>query len=68
MYEDAINRTSKPHARWYTIPADDKPTARYIVAKILYDTLIKFTDIDEPDLDDEIKANIELYKQELENE
>ena len=33
-YEDAINRTSKPHAPWYIIPADDKPTARYLVAKI----------------------------------
>ena len=39
-YEDVLNRTSKSHAPWYTIPADDKPTARYIVAKILYDTLI----------------------------
>lgn len=67
-YEDAINRTSKAHAPWYNIPADDKPTARYIVAKILYDTLSKYTDIQEPDLSDEIKANIELYKQQLNNE
>ncbi len=67
-YEDAINRTSKPHAPWYNIPADDKPTARYIVAKIMYDTLRKYTDIKEPELDDDIKANLELYKQQLENE
>lgn len=67
-YEDAINRTSKPHAPWYTIPADDKPTARYIVARILLDTLKTYTDIKEPELDDEIKANINLYKQQLENE
>lgn len=67
-YEDAINRTSKPHAPWYTIPADDKPTARYIVAKILLDTLKTYTDIKEPELDDEVKANINLYKQQLENE
>ncbi|GAL81779.1 Bll6474 protein [Algibacter lectus] len=32
-YQDAINRTSKSHAPWYTIPADDKPTARLLVAK-----------------------------------
>ena len=67
-YEDAINRTSKPHAPWFTIPADDKPTARYIVAKIMYDTLKTYNDIKEPELDDDIMANIELYKQELNNE
>lgn len=67
-YEDAVNRTSKPHAPWYNIPADDKPTARYIVAKIMYETLRKYTDIKEPELDDDIKANIELYKQQLDSE
>ena len=67
-YEDAINRTSKPHAPWYTIPADDKDTARYMVAKIMYDTLVKYTDIQEPELDDKIKANLDLYKSELNNE
>ncbi len=67
-YEDAINRTSKEHAPWYTIPADDKATARYIVAKTLYDNLLEYTDIKEPELADKEKANIELYKQELNNE
>ena len=67
-YEDAINRTSKLHAPWYVIPADSKPIARYIVARIIYDTLNTYTDIKEPELDDEIKANIELYKQQLNNE
>lgn len=67
-YEDAINRTSKPHAPWYTIPADNKATARYIVAKTLYDNLLQYTDIKEPELDDEVKANIELYKRQLNNE
>jgi len=67
-YEDAINRTSEPHAPWYSIPADNKPTARYIVTKTLYDTLSKYSDIKEPELDDEVKANIELYKQQLNNE
>ena len=67
-YEEAINRTSKPYAPWYTIPADDKPSARYIVAKTIYDTLKKYNDIKEPELDDDIKANLELYKKELNNE
>lgn len=67
-YEDAINKTSKSHAPWYNIPADDKPSARYIVAKIIYDTLSSYKDIKEPDLDDDIKENIELYKKQLNNE
>jgi len=67
-YEDAINRTSKEYAPWYTIPADDKPSARYIVAKTMYDTLKTYTDIQEPELDDDIKANLKLYKEELDNE
>lgn len=67
-YEDAINNTSKPHAPWYIIPADDKATARYIVARVLLDTLQTYHDIEEPELDDEIKAHLESYKQQLENE
>lgn len=67
-YEDAINRTSLVHAPWYTIPADDKPTARYLVAKIMFDTLSKYSDIKEPELDDDIKANLELYKNQLNSE
>jgi len=67
-YEDAINRTSKPHAPWYNIPADDKDSARYLVAKIMYDTLKGYTDIQEPELDDDIKTNLDLYKQQLESE
>jgi len=67
-YEDAINRTSKPHALWYNIPADDKSTARYIVAKIMYETLSAYTDIKYPDVDDDLKSNIKTYKQQLESE
>ena len=67
-YEDALNRTSKPHAPWYTIPADDKPTARYIVAKILYDTLTKYKDIVEPELEEDIQNHIGDYIKQLESE
>ena len=67
-YQEAINKTSKSNAPWYTIPADDKATARYIVAKILYDTLKTYSDIKEPDLDDEIKANLKSYIQQLNEE
>lgn len=67
-YEDAINRTSTDHAPWYIIPADDKPTARLIVASILYEKLTSFGDIVEPELDPEIQQHIEAYKQQLNNE
>jgi len=67
-YEDAINKTSKSYAPWYIIPADNKPAARLIVATVLYYELKKYKDIKEPELDQEIKTKISLYKQQLENE
>jgi PPK2 family polyphosphate:nucleotide phosphotransferase len=38
-YAGALNATSKPHAPWYAIPADDKPFMRMCVADILVRTL-----------------------------
>ena len=67
-YQDAINRTSKPHAPWFIIPADDKPTARLLVAKILHDNLMELKDVKEPELSDKIKSNLDSYKGQLENE
>ncbi|GAA3522152.1 polyphosphate kinase [Aquimarina addita] len=67
-YEDAINKTSLPHAPWYVIPADNKPSARYIVAKIIYDSLKMYDDIKEPELDEETTSNLAMYRRELENE
>ncbi len=67
-YEEAVQKTTKSHAPWYVIPADNKRVARVIVATILLRTLKKYKDIREPELDDEIKANIELYKKHLESE
>ncbi|WP_299683080.1 PPK2 family polyphosphate kinase [uncultured Dokdonia sp.] len=67
-YEDAINRTSKPYAPWYVIPADSKPAARLAVANILLETLSAYDDIKEPELDAKTKANIEIYKSQLNNE
>jgi PPK2 family polyphosphate:nucleotide phosphotransferase len=67
-YEIAINSTSKSHAPWYIIPADDKDTARYLVAKILYDVLTEYKDVQEPELSQEIKNNLEEYKEILKKE
>ncbi len=64
-YEEAINKTSTELAPWYIVPADDKEMARYIVAKIIWEEMQKHTDIKEPELDDKIRANFEMYKKEL---
>ena len=64
-YEQAINKTSTSFAPWFVIPSDNKEMARCIVAKIIWEELQKLTDIVEPELDDEVKKNIELYKTQL---
>lgn len=67
-YQDAINRTSKKHAPWYIVPADNKPAVRLIVASILYKELKEYKDIKEPELAPKVEANISEYKKQLENE
>jgi len=66
-YEDAINNTSKPHAPWYVIPADDKKMARLLVAKTILDELEKY-DIKEPEVNEEVTENINKYIEILKNE
>ena len=67
-YEEAINNTSHSHAPWYIIPADNKETARYLVAKVLLDCLSQYDDIKEPAVDEEVLENINAYKRQLEGE
>ncbi len=67
-YEEAINNTSKAHAPWYVIPADNKKAARVIVATILLERLKKYKDIKEPALDAKIMANLETYENQLQGE
>ena len=67
-YEEAINKTSKEYAPWYVIPADDKEMARYIVAKIIWEEMQKHTDIKEPELDEKVMKDIEMYKEILQKE
>ena len=64
-YEEAINKTSTDFAPWYIIPADDKGVARYIVAKTIWEEMQKLIDITEPELDPKVKANIEVYREQL---
>ena len=38
-FEAALNETSRPHAPWYAIPADDKPYMRATIAEIIVNAL-----------------------------
>ena len=67
-YQKAINNTATKKNPWYVIPADDKEMARYIVGKIIWEEMQKYTDIKVPKMEDEIKANIDSYKEILEKE
>ncbi|QLG47288.1 PPK2 family polyphosphate kinase [Costertonia aggregata] len=67
-YQEAISKTTKPHAPWFIIPADNKKAARVIFANILLQELKKYKDITEPELDEKIKANLEQYKNQLQSE
>ncbi|MEC5166127.1 PPK2 family polyphosphate:nucleotide phosphotransferase [Flavobacterium sp. PL11] len=67
-YQKAINNTATKKNPWYIIPADDKEMARYIVAKIIWEEMQKYTDIKQPEMDDKVKANIDMYKETLEKE
>ena len=66
-YQELLNRTSKEHAPWFVIPADDKPTARLRVAEIILENLKEYN-FKEPELPEKYKAHLEEYRSQLENE
>lgn len=65
-YEDVLNRTSTKKAPWFIVPADDKPTARLIVATTILETLQQYKDMKEPELDEETKSRLVEFKSLLE--
>jgi PPK2 family polyphosphate:nucleotide phosphotransferase len=65
-YEDLLNRTSKQNAPWFVIPADDKPTARLLLAEILLKNLKKYN-FKEPTLPLKIVDQIDYFKAQLNN-
>ncbi|MDN3619325.1 polyphosphate kinase 2 family protein [Polaribacter undariae] len=66
-YEDLLNRTSKENAPWFVIPADDKPTARFILADIVLEELEKYN-FKEPTLPTKIQDQVAAFKTQLNNE
>jgi len=67
-YEEAINKTATVNAPWYVVPADDKDMCRYIIAEIIWNEMQKYTDIKEPELDEKVKLNFSMYKEQLSKE
>ncbi len=65
-YEAMLNATSRPHAPWYAIPADDKPSMRLAVADVVVETLSNL-DLRYPDLDAKTRANLDAYRTQLED-
>jgi PPK2 family polyphosphate:nucleotide phosphotransferase len=66
-YEDLLNKTSKENAPWFIIPADDKSTARLLVAETILESL-KTYNFKEPELPQKYQVEIENYKKQLQNE
>lgn len=66
-YETAINETSKDHAPWYVLPADNKWFARTAAIQIIIDTLEKMN-LQYPKLSEKEKQELIDAKNTLESE
>ncbi|NNC84109.1 MAG: polyphosphate kinase 2 family protein [Flavobacteriales bacterium] len=66
-YSDAIKNTSKPHAPWYAIPADDKDYMRATVSRIVMSTMQEM-DLEYPEVTAKQIQEIEEARKILENE
>ena len=66
-FEDAIGKTSTPHAPWYVVPADKKWFTRMVVASAIVDTIAKL-DVAYPTPDEDAMREIDLARKELDGE
>ena len=66
-YEEAISETSKDHAPWFVIPADQKWFARVAAIQIIINALEEM-DLKFPELSAEDKAGLAEAKRQLESE
>ena len=66
-YEKAISETSKEHAPWFVIPADQKWFARVAAIQIIIETLEKMN-LQYPTLSEEERAGLDDAKKQLESE
>lgn len=66
-YQELLNKTSTNFAPWFVVPADDKLSARVIVAQTIVDTLKQY-DFKEPELPEKYQLEIGNYKKQLQGE
>jgi PPK2 family polyphosphate:nucleotide phosphotransferase len=66
-YEACLSTTSSKESPWYVVPADDKETARLIIADIVVDTL-RDMNLDYPMLDAKQRRELQQAKQLLSKE
>jgi PPK2 family polyphosphate:nucleotide phosphotransferase len=66
-YEEALNATSRPWAPWFAVPADDKPTMRTEVARIIVKAL-KGLGMRYPVVGDQDRARFKEAREALEAE
>jgi PPK2 family polyphosphate:nucleotide phosphotransferase len=66
-YQEVLTETSRAHAPWYAIPADDKPYMRVAVARVMVHTL-RNLDIEWPGMTAEQRADLEEGRIRLESE
>ena len=67
-YEEAIEATSKDHAPWFIVPADDKWFARLVIAGIIYKQFEKlklhYPEVNESQKEELKKARLQLMSEE----
>jgi PPK2 family polyphosphate:nucleotide phosphotransferase len=64
-YSEAIRHTHTEKSPWYIIPADSKPYARMAVASILEERLSAFSEVQNPELDEDTAERIHEFKSQL---
>jgi hypothetical protein len=62
-----LQKTTKPNAPWFVIPADDKPSARAIFATIVKQELERYK-FKAPKLAPEIAAQLNDFKKQLQQQ
>ena len=63
-YEEAINQTATPYAKWHVIPADDKRSMRLMVGAAVLEAFDDM-DMEYPELDDAQQRALQGYRTQL---
>lgn len=66
-YQALLDNTSRKHAPWYAIPADDKKNARLIISQIVLEHLNNL-DMEYPTVTDDFRAELKTAREQLMND